>query len=1300
LASLDPDEQVLLAFTAAQNPAEIMTLVARTPDDLLDALEPHAGELLAAAEGDEAEGDEAEGLQRKLDDLRSWRTTEAEARARLADVDEDALAQRLIAWIQQPDWDASQQFLAQNPALLDAAAAAALTLLWMANAGNDDVQLHHNLLAACRAQGIDAAYAQLYKENRFAQRFSTPLGQAVLGFVAAESDAAARQMLHDEPLLLTADAQLLLTALIEDKLIDGDAQPQVQQRLALWDEAWRARAGAPRRPAADDALRQPDPVSIDRLERQPLPPERTDDRAPRYHVVTAINSAIGPGASVLNIYDVGALPLQWRRPQQTRPDLARSAVGRRAELDELHRRLRDAQGGGLALVGVRGIAGIGKTWLAAMYASEYAGDYPGGVIWLDVGPRVRRQEEVAPLLQKLAAHAYAGDVRVAWLDEIVFAADVVQQLLSGHGRLLLIFDDVWSDAVAAALRAAAPPESAVLLTTRDRRVAYALGHGPDVIQELDVLTPADARALLQRRAPGVSDAVADAVARGVGYHALALDLAGAALFERGAARHQRTADELLRRVAEGRGFGDLPLEDRADAESNVEIILRYTYDYLGEDAAHGAGRQAALRALGAFAQEASFDTAAVAALWECLAEAAEARLLLFDQLALVQQTGDGRWRQHAILRAYAHSLQTSAERLALPLRHADYYLGMVRDNFITDTGRVAREFDQIEHSFAWCRVHSPARAARLAARVCQVMMIRGRAQQAGEWLRAGQEAARASGDRGNQANVLQSLGDLERRLGNIAAARGHYDAALPLYDAEQDRLGKANVLQSLGDLERRLGNIAAARGHYDAALPLYDAEQDRLGKANVLQSLGDLERRLGNIAAARGHYDAALPLYDAEQEPGGIINTLVMEARLELAANRPERAEELYTRAITYADRTVFHDHPFVQDARGELAALRQAQAASTDPTVQAHLQQLADLLVTWVQLTDLDAQAHFLDEHAADLLTDAAAHALQLLVQANDNHPALVQAQALLARCRTAGSAAAYADLRAARDNPLLAALAALLAVEDDAALRQALAGHPVLAQPQAALALGALLGQALEAEDAVSVSRLVVLFGVLLEQINQSAENDADVAVQTALVDLCDQVIALAADFDADLAAGLRTQAAWACNMLGNAHAQRRDPAAAVAAYTRGLGFDPAIAMLLRNRAGEQIELNALDAARADIEQAAHLEPDAPRLPLLWCDYYAALGDGAAMPPHLAALVAQSDRAAEAHYHRAVMHTLLGDHAAARAEMVAGAAIADDDLRRDGVASLQRLARRHAHMAAQWEGLAVVLMGGIAVD
>ncbi|MFC6909713.1 tetratricopeptide repeat protein [Novosphingobium lubricantis] len=149
-----------------------------------------------------------------------------------------------------------------------------------------------------------------------------------------------------------------------------------------------------------------------------------------------------------------------------------------------------------------------------------------------------------------------------------------------------------------------------------------------------------------------------------------------------------------------------------------------------------------------------------------------------------------------------------------------------------------------------------------------------------------------------EANTLQSLGDLERRVGAPDVARGHYDAALVLYREIKDRLGEANTLQSLGDLEQRLGVPDIARGHYDAALALYCEVKDRLGEANTLQSLGDLERWLGAPDVARGHYDAALLLFREVKDRLGEANTLLGLGELEQRLGVPDIARGHYDAAL------------------------------------------------------------------------------------------------------------------------------------------------------------------------------------------------------------------------------------------------------------------------------------------------------------------------------------------------------------------------------------------------------------------
>ncbi|RLT42254.1 MAG: tetratricopeptide repeat protein, partial [Chloroflexi bacterium] len=845
-----PDFSLLERFLAAPDGEDALSVIAAEPDALLsDETLAAIDRRIAATPTPPAHWQERREL---LESLRGMQDLFAQAQTAA-----ERLGERLIAWIQTPDWGASEAYLRDAPDLLGDEAAEVLRLLQLGNPDNQQIPLHIQLLQQCREAGIPVAYAQLRQELAQArgladaarQMQENPLLAAVAAFLQAEDSDAQALLQSERALLLTDDTRNLLQQLLEAarQQNDAPAAERLAARLALWNAAMRQRAGGPlrRAAAATDWQEQPHSGWLERAEQRAVVPERGQQLT----VVSAVNSAIGPGATVFNIVNVGEIALRWHRPQQTRPALAQSAVGRESELAELHRRLAGQQaaalvGKGAAPAGadraaVRGMAGIGKTVLAALYATRHADDYPGGVIWLTVGPAKRTQTDLAAELQSLAAHAYADPIQAQkLLENCMLSPQAVQGLLAGHGRLLIVCDDVWSEEVAAELAAAAPPEAALLLTTRDYDVAYALARSPQAIQRLDVLSDKDARLLLQERAPGLPDDLADQVAQGLGCHAQALNLAGAALHTRGSQRFAETGHEILQRVREGRGFGDLPRMDKAERVSEVEIALGYSYDLLGQGS-RGPQQQGWLRGLGAFAQEADFDNAAAAALWQIDDAQAQEFLLALDGLGLAQEVAfapdqslagfaqRSRWQQHAILRAYALSLQDEEERLRLPQRHADHYLALAQACYDASPRRddqVEAEFAQIENAFAWCNEYSPARSVQLVRVLTDFMRNRGRITQLGDWLQSALDAAAISGSRLGTANTLQSLGDLESRLGNIEAARGHYDAALPLFAAEQARLGTANTLQSLGDLESRLGNIEAARGHYDAALPLFAAE--------------------------------------------------------------------------------------------------------------------------------------------------------------------------------------------------------------------------------------------------------------------------------------------------------------------------------------------------------------------------------------------------------------------------------------------------------------------------------------------
>ena len=200
-------------------------------------------------------------------------------------------------------------------------------------------------------------------------------------------------------------------------------------------------------------------------------------------------------------------------------------TGRRAHLDALKAAL--SGGGATLLTALQGMGGIGKTATALKLAQEVTDAYPGGVFWADLP---RHDGDPRPVLRSWArccAHDLAAE------PDLNVLADQVRGLLTARrdarGPLLALVDDVREKWLAAAqtLGRALPPGVPLLLTTRDARLADALGAQ---VHNLDALPPDEALALLQTLAgAAVVEAEPGAAARllaSVGHLPLAIELAG------------------------------------------------------------------------------------------------------------------------------------------------------------------------------------------------------------------------------------------------------------------------------------------------------------------------------------------------------------------------------------------------------------------------------------------------------------------------------------------------------------------------------------------------------------------------------------------------------------------------------------------------------------------------------------------------------------------------------------------------------------------------------------------------------
>jgi Tetratricopeptide repeat/TIR domain len=215
-------------------------------------------------------------------------------------------------------------------------------------------------------------------------------------------------------------------------------------------------------------------------------------------------------------------------------------VGRLPELWRIHSALHASESAiisstsGAGLAQVSGLGGIGKSLLAEEYALRFGAAYPGGIFWLrafgndPTRSAARAEAREAVRVEQFAAVATAMGIEVKGLKPAQVEALLGAKLTQTGKPFLWIVDDLGSglgDAIRAWL--APSPLGKTLVTTRSREYG-AIGTS----LPLGVLSPQEAFELLcaRRKPVGLDEtSAAHGIAADLGYHALAVDVTGAAL---------------------------------------------------------------------------------------------------------------------------------------------------------------------------------------------------------------------------------------------------------------------------------------------------------------------------------------------------------------------------------------------------------------------------------------------------------------------------------------------------------------------------------------------------------------------------------------------------------------------------------------------------------------------------------------------------------------------------------------------------------------------------------------------------
>jgi protein-arginine kinase activator protein McsA len=1015
------------------------------------------------------------------------------------------------------------------------------------------------------AERLRAAHARMRAErNRRQERANHPVVQALRAFLGAASDADATRVFNEHKAILQPfEAQRELDDLAQ--------QAPDEQRAAI-----AARAALLRRLRGGDPAPRPTPAAATPAETRTVTPGS----------IVYINSAVVEGGSgTAIVYNNIVMERRWLRPRPER--LSIDTIARTRDLEQVARIITER--GQLAITGgtrtataaVQGMPGIGKTILARQLALALNDRYPGGVIWEEIGPEIRAPEDTQPILNRWARYALTVPPNLD--NQIAFDAGAVRALFAAQGQpLLVILDNVWSLEGIRWLRAALPENAHLVITTRLETVMIGLGGGEYV---LGLLTPDEARALIALRLnwtelPADHYDWADALAAGVGYHTLALDVAIRRLRldarSPGTPRWREQVNRLLDHIRSGQGFERLALPD-SERNQNVEAVLAYSYDRMDDTA------RARFRMLGVFAPEATFGGDAAAALWQCDVEQADDMLSAFASAALLEAGDAGRWRQHSLLRGYALALlRREGEYDAAAARHAAFYAAAMRA--ADDAQRfydVLGDYAQLRHAFAWAIKNDLELAQDLIANTANLQRAHGYGRDNLAWA---EQALAAAQQRGTPAQVARA----RVALGNAL----HHVASLP----GEDR--GARLREALAAYD------AALRYRTPETVPL-DYAMTQNNRAVLLSDLASVpgEDRGARLREALAAYDAALRIYTAETVPLAYAMTQNNRANLlrDLASvpgeDRGARLREALRCALTAVELFARLQHEqYYQVSRRTLQDVRAACGDDFD-TLWAALDTgpppgwliAADSPAIPQPLADLQARL------AAAGVTDEAS--LRAALAADPELRAGVEAfvaqqhrarlsrlvQRLLAVSSGDELLAFWRELPAELEEPLAAAA-------EEAARQAGQSGDVALAQALRERAAGLRAIRA-AADAAQSWQRYIELV-----EAAEAAGND--IAAWRAAVEVGEAL--LAPEFADVLGIGdaVREHVASTWNALGNALHDAGDGEAAVAAYDRAIALQPDEAMWRRNRVATLIDLGRRAEAAEELARARALEPDAARL------------------------------------------------------------------------------------------------------
>jgi DNA-binding SARP family transcriptional activator/tetratricopeptide (TPR) repeat protein len=652
------------------------------------------------------------------------------------------------------------------------------------------------------------------------------------------------------------------------------------------------------------AGRQADALSLYRESRSRLIEEQGTEPGT---TLSRLHLRILGGDPGLAISRAGPRGIQGQVPDPLPAEVA-EFVGRDDELTLL---TKDHDGTPVIAI-IEGMPGVGKTTLAVRAARMVAGQYPDGVLHLNLhshdpqSPSLHPAEALRQLLRALAV----PDAQIPkTLDE---RAALWRAHLSRR-RVVVVLDDAAGHEQIRPLLPATG-QCLILITTRRRLVVF---QGARTVT-LDVLSTDEAVSLF-RRVVGESQALdAERVAAAVALCGR-LPLAIQVIAGRFARAGERRLDDLIEEWSQSPAW----LADTGT--ETAEVIAAFELSYRALESDH----QQFFRRLGA-SPCATHSPLSAAALAGCALDQAEAAVAVLLDCHLLTPAPDGHFGLHDLVRGYAaararrndpeveHQRAVSrlldfylytaaqADRVLYPLRHrSEVEVDSVpADKPVLDTRESAAcwlesEWRNIVQAATYAGRHEWKReCADLSYLLAEFLKIKPYWDDAIAVHDLALQSSRYLADPARIARALLALSEVRQQTGRHETAISLADEAATIYRSLADARGEAESLDQIGQAHQRTARSREALAYFQQARILYEGAEDPRGVADTLSHSGITCWHLGRYPEANGHLGDALSRYRSVGDRRGEAKVLHNLGRIHVYNGQHEQALDVYQQSL------------------------------------------------------------------------------------------------------------------------------------------------------------------------------------------------------------------------------------------------------------------------------------------------------------------------------------------------------------------------------------------------------------------